>query len=500
MVMFHHIEQKIADTFIFPKLSKIIAFLISFFGLYAISVFLFSNNASDYDLWGYLSFGRIIWEDGYFPFHDIFSYTPGKPLWVYHEWLTGVMFYIIYKYSGTAGLQLLRYTILVLNIYFIYKASLKKGGNSFLSLIVLVPAVYIISYGYIPVRAQIFTGIFFTLTLYIITIAVKDQKWLVLWWLIPIQIFWCNFHGGFVAGLGLIALYAVGEGVSGRKVFPFLKIGLLASFATLINPYGFEYWKYIISAISMPRPEIDEWMSVIKAYHYGVYLPIIGIFTFLSLTLLLSAIFRIREHFTDFVIIAIIICLGFAHVRHIFLFGFVLGIFLPPILSEYWKARRGFFFNSIWIRNILLVIFWLSAYLLINPSLSLQLVPTFEVAVSPSRFPIGALLWMKDNNIRGNILPNFSWGEFITWHCHPDCKVAMDGRYETVFRDDVSIEYFDFLMGRESGKIFLRKYPHDIVLVKPHTRVSEMMRKDSSWQVAFSDQWSVLFIKKRKIE
>ena len=58
--------------------------------LYLLFVQMYSNPLADYDLWGYLAFGRALWETGQFPYRDLFSYTPTKPLWVYHEWLTGV--------------------------------------------------------------------------------------------------------------------------------------------------------------------------------------------------------------------------------------------------------------------------------------------------------------------------------------------------------------------------------------------------------------------------
>ena len=61
--------------------------------VYFIGVFI--NIVADPDLWGYLAFGRLFWESGYFPFHDVFSYIPTKEIWVYHEWLTGVLFFPI---------------------------------------------------------------------------------------------------------------------------------------------------------------------------------------------------------------------------------------------------------------------------------------------------------------------------------------------------------------------------------------------------------------------
>jgi hypothetical protein len=64
--------------------------------------------------------------------------------------------------------------------------------------------------------------------------------------LLPVlQILWCNLHGGFLAGLGLIALYAAGEFLSRRPYLPFLLVFMLSLLVTLINPYGVTYWEYM---------------------------------------------------------------------------------------------------------------------------------------------------------------------------------------------------------------------------------------------------------------
>ena len=68
-----------------------------------------SRTIADPDLWGYLAFGRLFWGRGHFPYLDVFAYVPTLNLWVYHEWLTGVLFYPIYQIMGGAGLQVLKY-------------------------------------------------------------------------------------------------------------------------------------------------------------------------------------------------------------------------------------------------------------------------------------------------------------------------------------------------------------------------------------------------------
>jgi hypothetical protein len=71
----------------------------------------------------------------------------------------------------------------------------------------------------------------------------------------------------------------------------------------------------------------------------------------------------------------------------------------------------------------------------------------------------------------------------------------MDGRYETVYKDSVQREYFDFLYGRDRWDVFLRKYPHDIVLIKAGTRTHSLMINEKDWRIVYNDNISVMFMK-----
>lgn len=480
---------------------QIIKIIILLGGLYLFFVTLFSRSLADNDLWGYLAFGGILFEEGYFPFHDVFSYTPTKPLWIYHEWLTGVIFFSIHKYSGPAGLQLLRYVVILMTIYLIYMTALKKGGSPLTASIAIIPAMLLISFGYVPVRAQIFTYFFFILTIYILEDARITQKWSPLWWLLPIHILWCNLHGGYVAGLGLVGLYAAGEGLSGRVFMPYVKVGICATLVTLINPYGVEYWYYTLSAVSMPRPEIGEWMSIITAISQNEQVLPVIVFLILSFLGVIIFTFQRSKDLTDFMVLAVTIYLGAKHIRHGVLFGLVFGSYMPVMLSQSWKeVIMKFAFLTRYSHGIRLIpaVLSLILYLLINPSLSVTTVPSFAVLTPSPIFPEGAVHWIKANQIRGNILPHFDWGEFLIWNLYPGCHVAMDGRYETVYQDQVFHEYFDFLMGRDNWTTFLKKYPHDIVLLVPNTRTSLLMLKEADWRVAYRDGGSILFVRKSR--
>ncbi len=467
--------------------------------LYLFFIVLFNRSLADYDLWGYLSFGRVFWEEGFFPYKDVFAYTPTNSLWVYHEWLTGVVFWELIKYLGPASLQLLRYVLAILTIYLIYLTAQKRGGSFFYIIISLIPSILIISFGYNPVvRAQIFTFFFFILTVYLLEYSKITENAATLRWLPLIQIVWCNFHGGFIAGIGLIFLYAIGEGLARKKmVVSYLKWGIISSFATLINPYGVRYWIYTIQAVSMPRPEITEWYSVITALKSHVHIFPVILFLTMSLIIFLVLLVRRKKDITELLIIAAVICMGVAHIRHGVLFGLVFGAYMPAFLSEYARKWHAKYMSFMLLRflPVILSALLISAYVYFYSVKQVAFIPSFSLVASPDYYPKGAMNWMKTNNIKGNILPHFEWGEYLIWSCYPDCRVAMDGRYETVYKDNVHKEYFDFLYGRENWDIFLRKYPHDVVLLKAGTRTHSLMMNEKDWRIVYSDRISIVFMK-----
>lgn len=468
--------------------------------IYLFFVALFNKGLADYDLWGYLSFGRIFWEDG-FPYQDVFAYTPTKPVWIYHEWLTGVFFSGLIKYLGPASLQLLRYILAILTIYLIYETAQKKGADSLYAFIVLAVSTFIISFGYVPVRAQIFTFFFFILTLYILESSKKTGNRNILMWLPPIQILWCNFHGGFVAGLGLIFLYALGEGIAHKKIaFSYLQWGIIASLATLINPYGIQYWIYTLYAVALPRPEITEWYSVVKALKSNIHVFPVSLFLIMSVIILLLSFFRKKKDITELLVIAVVIYLGISHIRHGVLFGLVLGSYMPLYLTEYahqWNVQK----ESVKSLLVVFTIFFFCALsFYFYSAKEIHFTPTFKFTVTADYYPTKALAWMKEHNLKGNILPHFEWGEYLMWSCYPDCRVAMDGRYENVYTDTVQKEYFDFLYGRDQWDVFLKKYPHDIMLLRNGTRIHSLMNLQQNWRAVYSDPTSIIFVRKNSTD
>ena len=309
--------------------------------LITVSLYCLSTTTADPDLWGYLAFGRLFWGQGQFPYLDVFAYVPTLKPWVYHEWLTGVVFYPLYRTLGAPGLQVLKYALGMATVGTIYLTARRRGADPLPTALISFFVILGIPVGYSPVRAQVFTYFFFALLLYLLENARLSGQWRGLWLLVPIQIVWCNLHGGFIAGLGLVFLYALGEALSRRPFRPYLWWFLLAGLATLINPYGLTYWSYLARAVTMPRPEITEWVSLFEGYKQG-FLSGQKFFFFLNLiaaAFILAWWARWRE-ITPALVLLCTGYLGVTHSRHWVFFVLAFGAYLPVLLTAYFQEFK----------------------------------------------------------------------------------------------------------------------------------------------------------------
>jgi hypothetical protein len=471
-------------------------------GLYQIG-----TVAADPDLWGYLAFGRLFWNSPQFPLRDVFSYVPTLYPWVYHEWLTGVVFYPIYVKFGGEGLQVLKYVFGLTTFGLIY-LSARNRGNSPLACAIGVCLVIRGwgSFAYSPVRAQVFTCFFFALTLYIIDSARLRQNWTRLWLVVFVMVFWCNLHGGFLMGLGLIGLYCVGALISRQHILHYSGILLLSGLVTLINPYGLNYWSFLVRAISMPRPDIWEWASIQKAFLVG-YVSWAEIAN-LAAMIVLGFALMMRTRWKDMTVglaLSVTLVLGLLQIRHLVFYYLLMGAFLPSLFTYYIQELQ-LHPSFVMISNrasktaLLFVIALISACAFVGfiqkSALSLEIRSKLDLPGRTTQlyYPVGAVTYIQQRGLLGNVLTEFGWGEYLIWKLYPTCKIALDGRYETVYQEQVANDYFNYMNGKHNG--FLGAYAHDLVLLKPDSPPVVSIRRSPEWKVAYEDAGSVLFAKR----
>jgi hypothetical protein len=469
-----------------------------------------STTSADPDLWGYLAFGRLFWDQGQFPYLDVFAYVPTLKPWVYHEWLTGVLFYPLYRTLGGPGLQILKYALGLATVGATYLTARRRGADLLPTALILGLSIVGMSIGYSAVRAQVFTYFFFAVSLYLLETARLSGQGRGLWLLVPIQLIWANLHGGFLAGLGLIFLYALGEALARRPFRAYLGWGLMAGLATLVNPYGLKYWSYLAQAVTMPRPEISEWASLLRVYKQGFVggQEFFFFLAFIAVAVFLSWWARWRE-ITPALTLLFTVYLAVTHYRHMVFLALAIGAFMPALLTTYFRelnTRPGF---MVWVHRLgwkipILVVILLTCFLAYrfvscNP---LHLVVTSEPGLGAATgmyYPVGAIDYLEQRHLSGKLLVHFNWGEYCLWRLYPRCLVAIDGRYETVYPESLTKEYFDFLMGREGWRNFLKHYPPDLILIGLRSRVHGLLSADPEWCQVYADPGCALFRRRTQV-
>ncbi len=112
-------------------------------------------------------------------------------------------------------------------------------------------------------------------------------------------------------------------------------------------------------------------------------------------------------------------------------------------------------------------------------------------------YPSGAITFMEQRRLSGNILSTYNWGEYLIWHVGRSSKVFIDGRYDTVYPLSVILDDLSFESGDSRAEAaVLRRYPHDFVLTGLDSKAFAFMLADPGWKLIYRDRDSTLFARK----
>ncbi len=123
---------------------------------------------------------------------DHFSWHENLP-YTYPHWLYDVMIYLIYSFSGFAGIYISTVVLSSILGVLVYYINNRLSKNNFISLIVTLLVLYLLK-DFIAARAQLVTFILFTLTIFFIEMFINTKKKRYLIPLIIIPILIANLH------------------------------------------------------------------------------------------------------------------------------------------------------------------------------------------------------------------------------------------------------------------------------------------------------------------
>jgi hypothetical protein len=451
-------------------------------------------TVADPDLWGHLRYGLDNLASREVLRTDAYSYLSEPGTWVNHEWLAEVSFGLAYLAGGQAGLVALKLLLAFASLAAIYAAARERGAGIAGACVACLGTAAGLRPILGAVRPQMFTVLGFAVLLLILVLRERHPR--VVWWLVPLYIMWTNAHGGFLAGVAILGLAVIVEGLLGMQragslgallrgpFLPLTAAGLTSLLATLVNPYGFGLWTFLLETATVARPEIVEWQPLASFATFAVF---VGALTALGLW----ALYRSgRPRSTLLLVIYVVsIVMTTVAVRHMLFFAIAWGVLHADHLDAAgsWmlhrfhpgKSTRRALATGLAITTLVV---WVAAF-----------AEPLSVEVPEKTYPVRAIELIKRHLPEGRLVVYFDWGQYALWHLGPGVQVSMDGRRETVYDKRVYEQSLDMTFGYGDWDRLLRHGEPDLVLVSKAHAAQNLMLLRPGWRLVYEDPLCGLF-------
>jgi hypothetical protein len=523
------------------RISKLIFIALLFvfiFGLFSVKIW-------DPDFWWHLKTGEYIFQAKSLPEHDPFAFTslPKDPInpeskrikfTLTQYWLAQLIFYWIYKAFSFQGIIYMRAFILTLLILLIYKGIRRENGGFYASLVLLIPAVIIFKI-FTGERPQLFSFLFAFLLVYLLEgfrLHATRYTLPATRYLLPIpflMLIWANMHGGFVLGIIIILVYIISETIKfiikrfGHSLPPNLLkhlviIGIFSIILSFINPNGYNVVPVLtelkkslyLGMITEARPPF----FFIKMRFYN--LELVTYVFLLSICILFVLINIKRPDLTDILLLSVFTAMSLSAVRAIPFFTSIAALMVARYgvkTIEQLKGREGIkdILQRVEKRRVILKSAFLNT---LFPSL-ISIILLFilvkgdffsQDGIIKNRYPEGAVKFLKENRLKGNMFNPYVWGGYLIWTLYPEYKVFVDGRglIEEVFFQQVKImgARSQVLYGLPEWKAFLKVYEVDFIITFSVDEISgrlspliPALMNDSEWHLIYMDNISLIFLR-----
>jgi hypothetical protein len=401
--------------------SRFVQGLIVLLGVFALAVVLAFHNITEGDLWAKLAIGSSFWH-GHLLRHDVFAFTPTLPKYIDHEWGAGTVFYALLQWFGPSSLIELRIVLAVGLLALGFWTGRRAGCEANVLLLLMVPAGACILTGYIPVvRSHVFTFFLFAATLFCLEEWRRGARWPSA--VLPaIMLVWANLHGGFVIGLFAIFIYAAAGVLERKRIALMIVVAAACVAVTLINPYGLDFWRYMISALMHPRLRIPEWRPL-PPFAWDNFWGFRLLFV-LTVVAVGAGWKRVeRKNWAGLAVLAMTAWMGWRSRRH------------GPFLGAAALAYAGLYGQAVWRGRFDLLPITGLAYAGLAFWVAIRFLPGASlIPLSPvGEFPVREADILSLAGAKGNAATPFAWGSYVSWRLYPNIKISMDGRYETTY-------------------------------------------------------------------
>jgi hypothetical protein len=463
-------------------------------------------RGADTDLWGHIHFGNIVLKQHQFFFHAPSSYAcpPGPRDWILVDWLGQALMALVYNVAGVVGMKLIKFGC-VAAVMTLLSLGIAETGAALMvqALTLLTAALALVTH--MQFRTFLADDVLFAVLMAMLARETYGRR-APLWLAVPMLALWTNLHGGFFVGLVAMGLYtlvrgaqdlAQGRGMSGTVGLAALTSA--AALATLLNPYGLNDWIVIAGVLRNPFTlrhisEFRPLLVVIADFHH-THRPL---FTFVCALAIMGgtvAAFALTPRADDLALFAIAMLMtagALYAVRNTALAVIACSVPLcrhadllidrlrspsnvePARPTRTWRA----------LQTVLAV---LAAALAIRTGLLSTALPAVEAK------PAGALAFMQRHDLRGNVLSEFGWADYLLFHDAARTKIFMESIFEAYYPQKLQSDFAAVYYAEPGAARVLDAYPNDFVLMPTGSAAYSLMMAQASWRLIYRDPISALF-------
>ncbi|MFT5092928.1 MAG: hypothetical protein ACI93T_001750, partial [Porticoccaceae bacterium] len=472
------------------------------------------------DVWGHLSYGRLLWESGALPSTEpLMPLSHGVPF-VNSAWLSQLIAYAGYLVVGKAAITFLfafcvaaGMGVLTRRIYSYTNSVMFALGGFALTLWVEYQQLGI-------QRPQIVGFLFFAILLSTLLRREWSNK---NWFVVPVMFaLWANMHGSFVVGLGLLGCFAIGRGVDlirrtgktasllrDNKLRRLVLLTELGAVAALLNPYGLSLYAEVLSFGSNPNLQsIVEWKTLHIGLAQGQAAAVAGLILFM--------VYRISPRRVSTAEVLTLAVFGAAALwtsRMLVWWGPLAGCFAAIHAGAAWRKWQGgeaapepASRASLWTivtMGIVFIFFELSHV----GTVTLAMAAGKDIEKITDRVPVSRLTptaaagYLKEHPPEGLVFSTYEWGDYLMWAGPRDMKVFVASHCHLV-PEDVWNDYMGIIEMRGSWLAMLKRYGINTVVIDEEYREPMVMRlhEDEEWKLLFRQDGQAIFERVNPIE
>ncbi|MGW8265717.1 MAG: hypothetical protein ACWGSQ_05065 [Longimicrobiales bacterium] len=428
---------------------------------------------ADPDLFARVAVGRLIEVNGRVTDRDPFPFTPLLDRWIDHEWLSGVVFYQVARLGGDWALLAFDLLLMIAMVFLVIRAQEERSGASLGWSLVTLALVF--GPWTSVVRSRAFT-LLSVAVLLLVLVRWRNGRSGWIWVLPPIFLLWANAHGGFVAGLGLLGAATAAVMVRTPRESGALWACLGACVAvTLINPYGLDYWGYILRAVTHDRGLVLEWQRM-QGWQ-------VGMVSLLGAVYLWGAWLRRREGRVSAESVGLLAVSLVAALESQRLLNFLLLVVAVYGAAEYRAVigalGRGLSVEYRLAASHLSGAATLAILAIMGVLIGINLKTFASSGLDYSRYPVDGVEWLHRHGAGGRLLAHFNHGSYAIWRLYPLYRVAVDGRYEETYPEEtVQLAWAALYPNVPGHEDALRRIDPDYILLP-----------GPDWARHFGDRW-----------